>query len=230
MFSRFALSLPIIVLTLCFHSLVYADTSVPFATSPNVASTEAERAVTEASHVYREFLKKSSLPPSVLQNAKCVAVFPSFVTAAFAIGGTSGHGIGFCKMGATGWSNPVFLKLTGGSFGFQIGYQSSDMVLFMSSDAAVNSMKNGSFNFSQDATALAGSDDDTEDSVRNQTIAYTSTDGLFLGASLSGVIIDRDLQRQQSMDGSLSPAAVFESRVPSGLERIVKDFKRRLPA
>src|SRR3954467_10845011 len=74
------------------------------------------------------------IPNELLEGAKCVAVFPSVLKAGFVFGGRGGRGVASCRT-ANGWSSPIFLNLGGGSFGLQIGAQSTDFVLlFMSSD------------------------------------------------------------------------------------------------
>src|SRR5262249_2584677 len=60
--------------------------------------------------------------------AQCVVVIPSLKKAAFIVGGEFGDGVMSCR-NASGWSAPVFMRLTKGSAGFQIGAQSTDLVL-----------------------------------------------------------------------------------------------------
>ena len=59
------------------------------------------------------------IPQEVITNAKCIAVIPSMLKAAFGFGGAYGKGVASCR-NANGWSAPAFFSLRGGSFGFQI--------------------------------------------------------------------------------------------------------------
>src|ERR1700722_13075499 len=69
-----------------------------------------------------------SIPQSILAGAHCVVVVPKYKKGAFGFGGQYGQGVATCRTGR-GWSAPVFVRLEGGSFGFQIGGQSTDLVL-----------------------------------------------------------------------------------------------------
>jgi lipid-binding SYLF domain-containing protein len=70
----------------------------------------------------------SSIPMNILEQATCVAVVPGLLKGAFVFGGQYGQGVVTCRTGH-GWSAPVFIRMAGGSFGFQIGGQSTDLVL-----------------------------------------------------------------------------------------------------
>ena len=80
-------------------------------------------------------LPDKSPPKSLLNSATCIAVVPGVVQAGLGVGGRFGFGVASCRTGS-GWSTPVFVGLKGGSFGFQIGGQSADVVLvFVNKDA-----------------------------------------------------------------------------------------------
>ncbi len=74
-----------------------------------------------------------SIPLNILQQATCVAVVPGLLKGAFVFGGQYGQGVVTCRTGH-GWSAPVFIRMAGGSFGFQIGGQSTDLVLVAVND------------------------------------------------------------------------------------------------
>src|SRR4051794_22111965 len=69
-----------------------------------------------------------SIPMNILQQAHCVGVVPGLLKGAFVFGGEYGQGVVTCRTGH-GWSAPVFIRMAGGSFGFQIGGQATDLVL-----------------------------------------------------------------------------------------------------
>src|SRR5580698_9057595 len=68
------------------------------------------------------------IPDDIAAKATCVAVIPSFKKGAFVVGAQYGQGVLSCRTGH-GWSAPVFIQMTGGSFGFQAGGQETDLVL-----------------------------------------------------------------------------------------------------
>ena len=95
------------------------------------ATSETER-VADAARVIRELRSApdNGIPESIWDRARCVAVMPDVKKAAFVIGGEFGKGVVSCKT-ANGWSAPVFLRLEKGSFGAQIGAESTDLVLLV---------------------------------------------------------------------------------------------------
>ena len=70
----------------------------------------------------------SSIPSNILEHATCVGVVPGLIKGAFVFGAQYGQGVVTCRTGH-GWSAPVFIRMAGGSWGLQIGGQSTDLVL-----------------------------------------------------------------------------------------------------
>src|SRR5215467_5974663 len=85
----------------------------------------------EASKVVDELVKAadSDIPKDLLKKAQCVAVIPGLKKAALGIGGQLGRGAVTCKKnGGTGpFGPPAMISIKGGSFGFQIGGQETDV-------------------------------------------------------------------------------------------------------
>jgi lipid-binding SYLF domain-containing protein len=96
-----------------------------------------------------------SIPDGVMQKAKCVAVVPSLKKGAFVVGGEYGQGAVTCRT-ADGWSGPVFIRMAGGSFGFQIGGQGTDLVLIAVNDKGMQDLLKNKFKIGGDAAAAAG--------------------------------------------------------------------------
>ena len=102
--------------------------SVGFAEGSDVA--KLNRRITAAHTVLHELMNTPDrgVPLDIAAKAQCVAVVPGFKKGAFLIGGQYGQGVATCRTGA-GWSAPVFIQMTGASFGLQAGGQSTDLVL-----------------------------------------------------------------------------------------------------
>jgi lipid-binding SYLF domain-containing protein len=99
-----------------------------------------------ATAVIREVMATpdKAIPQSILAGASCVVVIPSFKKAAFVVGGQYGQGVSTCRT-PRGWSAPVFVQLTGGSFGFQIGGQATDLVLVAMNQHGLQDMLKNKF-------------------------------------------------------------------------------------
>ena len=96
-----------------------------------------------------------SIPMNILQQATCVGVVPGMVKGAFVFGAQYGQGVVTCRTGH-GWSAPVFIRMAGGSFGFQIGGQSTDLVLVAVNDRGFQDLLKSKFKIGGDASAAAG--------------------------------------------------------------------------
>ena len=78
-------------------------------------------------------MPEQNIPTWLLERAHAVAVIPSVIKVGLGIGGRRGKGVLVVRKENGEWSNPVFVNLTGGSFGFQVGVQSTDVVLVFTS-------------------------------------------------------------------------------------------------
>ena len=96
-----------------------------------------------------------AIPQQILSGASCVAVIPSYKKGAFVVGVQYGQGVATCRTGH-GWSAPAFVKLEGGSYGFQIGGQSTDLVLVAMNQDGMQKMLHNKFKLGADAAAAAG--------------------------------------------------------------------------
>ena len=73
--------------------------------------------------------RDQQIPASLMQRAYGVAVVPNVTKAAFVFGGRFGSGVLSVRDSQGRFSNPVFINLAGGSVGWQIGVQETDIVL-----------------------------------------------------------------------------------------------------
>src|ERR1700744_4760141 len=96
-----------------------------------------------------------AIPNQIMSQATCVGVIPSVKKGAFIVGAEYGQGVVTCRNGH-GWSPPAFIKLAGGSFGFQIGGQATDLILVAVNDKGFQDLLKSKFKIGGDASAAAG--------------------------------------------------------------------------
>jgi lipid-binding SYLF domain-containing protein len=116
--------------------------------------------------------------------------------AAFVVGGEYGQGVVTCRT-PNGWSAPAFIKLSGGSFGFQIGGQSTDLVLVAVNDRGFQDLLKSKFKIGGDASAAAGpvgrdSQASTDWKLNAELLTYSRSKGLFAGIDLNGAVIEQN--------------------------------------
>ena len=88
----------------------------------------------------------------LLQKCKGMVIVPHYLQAALVFGGRGGSGVFLARQQA-GWSDPVFYKISGGSFGAQIGGTKGALVLLLMSDNAVSAFENQASTWSLSAGA-----------------------------------------------------------------------------
>jgi lipid-binding SYLF domain-containing protein len=93
----------------------------------------------------------SGIPESIWDRARCVAVMPGVKKAAFVVGGEYGKGVVSCRTSG-GWSSPVFLTLEKGSFGAQIGAESTDVVLLVMNERGIERLLQDKVTLGADAS------------------------------------------------------------------------------
>ena len=140
------------------------------------------------------------LPREVMERAECIIVFPSVLKAAFVVGASYGRGAMVCRTGKNfhgPWGAPAMYALEGGSVGFQIGGQATDLVLLIMNDRGAQSILSSKVKLGGDASIAAGpvgrdASADTDAFMRSEILSYSRTRGVFIGVSLEGSTLRPD--------------------------------------
>lgn len=175
--------------------LATAVTAVPLcAESPH----DLDKRVAAATTVVQEIMHTpdGGIPMGIAEKATCIAVIPSVKKAAFVVGASYGQGVVTCRT-AHGWSAPVFIRLAGASFGFQIGGQATDLVLVAVNDKGFQDLLKSKFKIGADASAAAGpvgrnAAAATDISLRSELLTYSRARGVFAGVDLNGADVSQN--------------------------------------
>ena len=173
-------------------------------------SKEADR-LKECGEVLNEIMgaPDDAIPGELLARAECVAVVPSLKKAAFGVGGRFGRGAVSCRTGEKGagpWGPPSMLTVGGGSFWFQLGGQSSDVVFLVMNRKGIDHLLKDNFTLGGDASAAAGPKGrtaaaSTDVMMRAEILTYARARGLFAGVSLDGAVVKPDNDANQRLYG-----------------------------
>jgi len=149
------------------------------------------------------------IPQSILSSAHCVVVIPSFKKGAFVVGAQYGQGVATCRT-PRGWSAPVFVQLAGGSFGFQIGGQATDLVLIAMNKNGLQDMLKNKFKIGADAAASAGpvgrnAQAGTDWKLNAEFLTYSRSKGLFAGIDLDGTVLSQNTDDTRAEYGADVP-------------------------
>src|SRR5215510_192530 len=164
----------------------------------------------QSSKVVDELIKApdSEIPKPLLKRAECVAVIPGLKKAAFGFGGQLGRGAVSCKKDAGNgpFGPPAMISITGGSFGFQIGGQETDVVmLFMTPDSLKHLLRD-KVTLGVDASVAGGpkgreASAETNASMRAEILTYGRSRGAFAGVSLKGAVLRPDKDANKNLYG-----------------------------
>lgn len=182
-----------------------------------------------------EVLEKASripeqgIPPRLLRGAQGIAVVPGVIKAGFMIGGSYGKGLLLVRNEQGQWNPPLFIALAAGSFGWQIGAQSTDVVLVFKTRRSIDGIIHGTFTLGADAAIAAGpvgrrGEAATDAELKAEILSYSRSRGLFAGVSLEGSNIAIDHDANQSYYGkALRPAEILEGKesAPASTERLL---------
>lgn len=173
------------------------------------------------------------IPGELLSQAEAIAVIPNVVKAGLVVGGRHGRGLISVRSADGTWSNTNYVTLNGGSFGFQAGVQSTDVVLVFRSRRGVDSIVNGKFTLGADAAVAAGpvgrnAQASTDGQLKAEIYSYSRSRGLFAGVALDGSVLSIDHRANQEVYGpKMTPRRIFEGGVGTVPSAVV-DFRDRL--
>ncbi len=139
----------------------------------------------------------NGIPASLLANAQGIVIVPDLVKGGFVVGARYGRGIAMVRDERGFWRPPAFVTLAGGSFGWQIGLQVTDIILVFKTKSSVDGLMRGKFTLGADAAAAAGpvgreAAAATDAELRSEIYTYSRSRGLFAGVSLDGSVLSVD--------------------------------------
>jgi lipid-binding SYLF domain-containing protein len=176
--------------------LVFA---VSAATAHAVQTAREEGRLLIASEVLEELrtARDQAIPDRLLERAYGIAVIPDLTKVAFFAGGRHGRGVLVVRDSKGRFSNPVFISMTGGSFGWQWGVTSTDIVLVFTTPKGVEGISGGKVTLGADASVAAGpvgrtASAATDPNFKAEVYSYSRSRGVFAGLALDGTVISID--------------------------------------
>ncbi len=173
-------------------------------------SNKEQKRLEESGTVMQEVLNiPDNIPHDLLEKAECVIVFPSVKKLAFGLGAEYGRGAMVCRTGEHfrgPWGAPAMYALEGGSFGFQIGGEATDLILLVMNDRGMESILSSKVKLGADASIAGGpkgrdASADTDAWMRAEILSYSRSRGLFAGVSLAGTTLRPDDEASEQVYG-----------------------------
>jgi lipid-binding SYLF domain-containing protein len=212
------------------------------AASLSAQEREAIR-VDEARVVFQEItaIPEKSIPEFLLQDAQAIAIIPRVLKVGIVVGGEYGQGVLVLRSEKGSWGNPLFVTLQGGSIGWQVGAQSSDVVLVFKTPQSVEDILRGKFTIGVDVAAAAGpvgrrAKASTDMELKAEIFSYSRSKGFFAGLSLDGAILQVDDEANAAYYGKeyVSPREIRDGgvRAPASgreLRKVLEEYIGSLP-
>jgi len=179
--------------------LLLAGIALAGAASAVHAQAREEGRLLVASQVLDELRtgRDEVIPDRLLEHAYGIAVIPDLTKVAFFAGGRRGHGVLVVRDRQGRFTSPVFITMTGGSFGWQWGVQSADIVLVFTTPKGVEGISGGKVTLGADASVAAGplgrqASAATDPTFKAEVYSYSRSRGAFAGLALDGTVISID--------------------------------------
>lgn len=192
------------------RSFVVAVACVLLAGAP-FAQAESDQAkqLEKANIVINQIMQtpESGIPSDLLNKAVCVGIVPSQISFAFGFGGRYGRGVLVCRKRGNGpWGAPSLFTLGGGSFGFQIGGKSTDVVFLVMNSGGARKLLQSKVTLGADASVAAGpvgrsAGAETDAQLHAQILSYSRSRGLFAGVALKGAVMKQDASDNAKLYG-----------------------------
>lgn len=199
------------------------------------ADTAQER-LKDATAVFNEVMATpdKGIPQDLLGKAHCVVIVPGVKQAAFVVGGKFGSGFAICRHDKGGWGAPAAVRIEGGSFGFQIGASSTDVVMLIMNERGMRRLLEDKFTVGAEATVAAGpvgrsTSAQTDAQLSADILSWSRSKGLFAGIALQGATLRNDLDANRELYGERlhnKDILMTDRRAPATAEPLVAALNR----
>jgi len=159
------------------------------------------------------------IPMDLMRHAQCIVIIPGVKQGAFGVGAKYGKGFFSCRKGLD-WSAPGSVRIEGGSVGFQIGANETDVILLVLNRRGADRLLSTQFTVGGQVEAAAGpvgrsSTAQTDASMRAEMLSWSRSRGLFAGVSLQGATLRQDVSDNADIYGRrLSNKEVINGPTP----------------
>jgi SH3 domain-containing YSC84-like protein 1 len=179
-----------------------------------------------------------SIPQDLLDKSYCIVLVPGLKKGAFGIGGKFGRGYSICRhTGGEGWGPPAAIRIEGGSFGFQIGVSSSDVILLVMNERGMKRLTTSKFTIGADAAAALGpvgrnATAQTDAMMTAEILSWSRSRGLFAGVSLDGATLRNDLDENQGLYGQRWTSKQIlgsGAKIPAQASKLIADLNKYSP-
>jgi lipid-binding SYLF domain-containing protein len=217
----------------------YVALSVLTAGIPLFAADTAQERLKDSTDVLTEVMATpdKGIPHDLLDKANCIVIVPGVKQGAFIVGAKYGKGFVSCRHNRAGWGAPGGVIVEGGSFGFQIGANSTDVVMLIMNERGMRRLLEDKFTIGADAAVAAGpvgrsTSAETDAQLSADILSWSRSKGLFAGVALTGATLRNDKDSNRELYGeALSNKEVLMSnrRAPAAAQPLIAALDKYSP-
>jgi SH3 domain-containing YSC84-like protein 1 len=175
---------------------------------PLLQADTAQERLADATSIFKEIMSTpdKGIPGDLLDKAHCMVIVPGMKQGAFVVGAKYGKGFAVCRRDNGGWGAPAAVRVEGGSFGFQIGASSTDVVMLIMNERGMRRLLEDKFTMGAEATVAAGpvgrsASAQTDAQLSADILSYSRSKGLFAGIALTGATMRNDVDVNKELYG-----------------------------
>jgi len=174
----------------------------------HAAEKDAAWRMEKSADVFNEIMgaPDKGIPQDLLERAHCIVIVPDLKKGAFIVGAKYGKGVVTCRTADGRWSAPGNVRVEGGSVGFQIGGEVTDVVMLVMNQRGMDKLLSDKFTLGGEGEVAAGpvgrsASAQTDAKMSAEILSYSRSHGLFAGLSLSGATLRPDIKDNEELYG-----------------------------
>ncbi len=211
--------------------LVFSQGMQAYPGSQKGSSPKGTNKIDDCIRVLDEMMKEAdkSIPLDLLRKCTGIAIIPDVLKVAYVVGGSHGTGLLIVRRDNR-WSDPAFINITSGSIGWQLGVQSTDVILLFMTPRGIDNITQGKFTLGADVGVAVGpvgrnAQAGTDVTMKAEIYSYSRSRGLYAGLSFQGAALQVDGGDSDKFYGREHVGAqeIFEGKVgraPESVERL----------
>jgi len=200
------------------------------------AEKDAALRVDKAADVFNEIMATpdKGIPQDLIEKAHCIIIVPDLKKGAFIVGAKYGKGVVSCRTADGRWSAPANIRVEGGSVGFQIGGEVTDVVALVMNQRGMDKLLSDKFTLGGEGEVAAGpvgraASAQTDAKMSAEILSWSRNHGLFAGIALTGATLRPDSKDNEELYGKpMTNAEILKGNVkaPASASKLLTQLNK----
>ena len=194
-----------------FGPLIFMVSTFIAAQSLSAQAADEQQLVDKAEMTITNLAAENDWFRDHVKDAEAIFVVPEYLKGAFIFGAAGGKGVLLVRNGPN-WSQPAFYGMVEGSFGFQFGGSSSEIIVVVRTQRGLESFFTHDFRLGGDLSVAAGpvGAGAGGGGLTADFVSFAKTKGAYAGVSVEGAVIRVDTESNRLYYGeSVRPVDIM---------------------